>query len=526
MMCELTIKFANAKLKGGTNVIEEISQLGSIVKDEEDILSSHIKQVSPEIRGRKQYVLKFDFDLPSKQLVIDANEEMDENSAAKYVFVGPVGSRSPQWYVTSNKADYHLSETIHRLHSINVSNEINDILLEIIEEFYEVADENLDNKYKYILDINKAGFTDKTIGEIYADIEEGTNKGKELLNAVAKEFESYLNKKYGLDYNDIALYTILINGKPLSDLEEYREAVIQSKRPKVKKIKGEDGVVNDLVCSICLSKDNVSSDTTKMKIKYYTTNQFIFASGMDDKNYYKNMLLCGNCMGSIQAGENYIFDKLDTNIARFKVYIIPNFIYSSGITKEDMDRITKKITNSFSTVKNINAAEELSINIENILVLEGEDYYFLLNFVFYRPSQASTKILRLIKDVSPSIFKKIHYASQETHILAKNVIGENYNNNILLETVYYMTPVRLDRGKPTEYRNVLNIYDALFTERRLPKRTIIKNINDIFKIVYLEKPGYNVQTKKENLHYVILDAVFYIKFLEFMGCLKGEKVWR
>jgi len=263
-----------------------------------------------------------------------------------------------------------------------------------------------------------------------------------------------------------------------------------------------------------------------MKIKYYTTNQMIFANQVDKKNYHKNMLLCENCINAIQAGENFITNNLDTNIARFRVYIIPNFVYNSKLNKDDIYRITKKITDSFNTVKNLRAIEELRADIENALfentlIFEGEESSFLLNFMFYRTSQSATKILRLIKDVSPSIFEKIYNSSRNADNLAGNVIGESYSNHPSLETVYYMTPVRLDSGNPTEYRNVLNIYDALFTGRRLSKRAIIKNIKNVFKIIYLEKPGYNITTKKQNLAFTILDAIFYIKFLEFMGCLKG-----
>jgi len=514
-------------------LIEEIAQMGRIVMDEDNILSNIIKQVESEKKGRKQHILKFNFDLSANKLFIDTNEEIDEKSSEKYLFIGSAdGPNSPQWYVTSSSVLYHLSETINRLYDVNLSEEVNKLLLQILNNFYIMVDEKLDKKYRYILDIYKAGFSEKTIEQIYNDIKKDDNqknKGKALLNSVSKEFESGLNKMYGVSYKDISLYTILINGKPISDLKEYREAVILSKKPKTMSIKGKrhGSISEELVCSICLSKENVSSDTSKLKIKYYTTNQVIFANQVDKNNYYKNMLLCENCVKAIQAGENFISNKLDTQIAKFSVYIIPNFIYNGVLTRDDLQRITRKITDSFNTVNNLKAIQELRYDIintldEKSLSFDDEESYFVLNFVFYRSSQAATKILRLIKDVSPSIFDRILQSSCKVIDIATDVIGEGYTKYPTLETVYYMTPIRLDSGNPTEYRNVLDIYDALLTGRRLSRRAIIKNIKNIIKIVHLGKSGYNISNvKKENLVFVILDAIFYVKFLEYMGCLNG-----
>src|SRR5699024_6718801 len=131
--------------------------------------------------------------------------------------------------------------------------------------------------------------------------------GRALLDKVKGEFGNYLKDKKNIDPRDIGLYTIFIDGEALSDYKEYQDAVVESKKPKSKKkSKG--------VCSTCGAEENLTSNMTKMRIKYYTTNQIIFASNLSRGNYCKNMQMCQECMFKFLAGENYIINNLRTRL--------------------------------------------------------------------------------------------------------------------------------------------------------------------------------------------------------------------
>lgn len=75
-----------------------------------------------------------------------------------------------------------------------------------------------------------------------------------------------------------------------------------------------------------------------------------------------------------------------------------------------------------------------------------------------------------------------------------------------------------------QYNRLLSIYDGIFTGRRLDKDVIIKNILDTAEIIILEKQGYNIKVGGSfDVGYTIVNSDMYVKFLEYMGCLKEEE---
>ena len=344
-------------------MIEGMLQMGEVLKSDNPILN-FIEELQPTRRKKQLNVLKFNFLLKEDKLEIDVNEEMDDNTAKKYVFVGSAaGPRSPQWYSSSTSSNYHLSETIYNLSNIDLGKQLNKKIQQILENFYVDFGEEIVAKYRYALDLNKCLITDKTMQDIYnevkAEVENNRNLGRQILEKTKLEFEKYLNEKKGISPSDVGLYTIFIDNKPLSNYKEYQAAVIESKKPQ------SEGKIEDQgVCSICNATEDVSSDMTKTKIKFYTTNQLIFASGISRKNYYKNMQMCMECLFKYLAGENYIINKLNTRLAAFDVYIIPQFVYGQPLNETDLNLATDKIINSFNTIKTYKGIKSLRKEIK------------------------------------------------------------------------------------------------------------------------------------------------------------------
>lgn len=496
--------------------------MGEVLKSD-DLILNFIEELQPTRRNKQLNVLKFNFLLAEDRLEINVNEEMDSNTAKKYTFVGSAdGSNSPQWYVSSTSSNYHLTETFYNLSNIDLGVELNEKIQQILEKFYVDFGNQLKPKYRYALDLNKCKIIDETMEDLFkevnAEIDDEKDLGKKLLEITKTKFEEYLKEEKGIEPREIGLYTILIDGEPLSNFREYQDAVIESKKPKSKGKKGNHGV-----CSICGTTENISHDMTKMKIKYYTTNQLIFASGISKSNYYKNMQMCIDCMFKYLAGENYVMNRLRSRLAAFDVYIIPQFIYGQPLDENDLNIATNRIVNSFNSVKTYDGIEGLRDEIAGALDLRGESSYFLLNFMFFKRSQKATKIQRLIKDVDPSIFEKIRVSSEKAMKGFQEVLEQKYRGAITLTTIYYMTPIRLSRGEAVEYRDVLETYDAILTGKRLNKKHLIRNLIECIKIIRLSKDSYNIDPKKETLEFYVIRANMYIKFLEYMGCLReGE----
>lgn len=503
-------------------MLEGIVQIGDAVLKEGSLLTSLIQELSPTRKGKQLNVLKFNFDLDNNRLLIDTKEEMSKETASKYLFVGSTGSNSPQWFASSTSINYHLSETIFNLTKINLGEELNTQIREIFEEFFIDVSPELKDKYRYVLDLHKLGIINEDIRDIYNGIEEDDKKGKKLLDKLSKGFDSYLKANMDTSIDQIGLFVICINGAPLSDSEFYRKAVLKAKQPK-EKAKKVEGIRE---CSLCGSTANVTADMTKMNMGYYTTNQIIFASGLDKGNYDQNMMLCKSCFNKLQAGEIYILNNLNVKLAKFDVYIVPHFVYGEPMNKEEMDIVAEKINNSFNSTKVIESIGELRNEIIVGTDLREDDRYFLLNFIFYKRDQKNKKVFkiqRLIKDVNPSIFYKINKTSNDVIGNFKIIFGDKLKASLGLETVYNMIPVRLNKdGSNVEYKDVMEAYDALFTCKAMNKVHVISNAIGVFKTIRLEKTGYNINPKS-SLDFKILESNMYLKFLQHMGCLKEGK---
>ncbi|QSZ28278.1 TIGR02556 family CRISPR-associated protein [Aceticella autotrophica] len=505
-------------------IIEGIVQIGEIVK-EKDPIKNNIVELSCEKGNKPLNVLKFNFLLEEDRLEIDVNEEMNEDTASKYLYVGRIVGNNPQWYASSISSDYILTETIYNLTKMDFGEELNKKLKEVFERFY-ISIEELEPKYRYVLDLSKTDFKGQSIKDLFKKVKEDKDNvglppkdlGKKFRKAISKYFEEYLKNGKNLKTEEIGLYTIFIDGKSLSSHKEYINAAIESKKPNVKKSKSKKGV-----CSICGSPNAITFDSSKARFKFFTTNQVIFASSFSINNYYKNMQMCSECFSKYQAGENYISNKLSTKLAAFNVLIIPQFVYGKPVSKSDLDLATDKIIDSFNTVKSYKGIEKLREEMGISLDLTNEKSYFLLNFVFYEPVQQATKILRLIKDVDPSIFERVRDASENAKKYVQEALGEKYRSFITLSTAYYINPVRVKKGKAVEYRDVLETYDAILTGKQLNKRHIIDNLIDGIRVIKFEKDTYNIDPKKKDIEFYLLEASMYIRFLEYMGCLKEEE---
>ncbi|TJX60864.1 TIGR02556 family CRISPR-associated protein [Soehngenia saccharolytica] len=489
-------------------MLEGIMQLGEAVYKKGDI-SNYLKKVEPMNGKKNKYIIKIDFDLDNKIIKVDALTQMSKDSYKDYNYVGSAkSSGEAQWLLTSTGLNYHLSETIYNILKLDILPSKKEELNEVLKLFFiELPNEK--EKYKYLLDITKID----SIGDVNISYDE--KDGKSTLAEIVKIFNEYLKREFNITKDQVGLVTICLNGELLANDEEYIKKVIEYKSGATAK-KQEKGV-----CAYCESKNDLVSDLNA-EIKFYTTNQVIFASGFNRNNYYKNLQLCSSCRDTYLTGEKYLQNNLSTKFNAFYVYIIPQFIYGVPMNKRDLDDFSKKIKDSFNTVTTIKNIDEARRNIKDSLTITNSNSYFLLNFLFYRSAQASTKVQSYIKDVDPSIFDKINSATIKTIELTEKMLPNSiYVKSVNLGTVYYMTPVKLTNGNPTRYKEVLQNYDAILTSRRLNRRKIIHSIVDCSAIIRLEKDGYNLNPQWDKLEDYIFRANMYIKFLEYLGNIKG-----
>ncbi|MBZ4663992.1 MAG: crispr-associated protein family [Caloramator sp.] len=505
---------------GGDRLIEGIIQLGQAALKERGLLENIIKEIEPEVKGKVRYVFKLNFDTKNQKIDIDVNEEMSRDTAYKYCFVGSLYGNSIQWYASSSSLGYFLNQTIYNLTSIDLGEYLNSKIKYILENFCIYIN---DKDVKYVIDLKKLGLDVDVKAKYQEHIKEG-KKGSKFSDVLTKKIEDYIKNKYDMKLKDFGIFVLCIDGKPLTDYDEYKNAVIESKKPKTsQKSKGEKSV-----CHICGGSENVienmEKNMTNTKLKFYTTNLLVFASELNKSKYNRNLQLCQNCLNSLLAGETYLMNNLNTRLAKFNVYILPHFIYGDVINIKDLDFVKDKIKNSFDTLKNLESIDDLREDIDMSLSLEDSDHYFLLNFIFYTKNQASTKVQRFIKDVNPSIFKRLAGAIKTSSGELNNFIPDIKFN---LNTIYSMVPIRESKGEATEYRNILNIYDAILSTRSLDRQKLINDFCRAAQIIFRRQGDssfkeYNISFYQRVETYINKTLIF-TKVLEKVGCLKeGE----
>jgi len=536
----IILKYIERILKGGTSLQEGIIQIGNAILKDGNLLDNLVQEILPIVKNKQRYVLKMNFITDEKRLIIDAKEEMNEKTAYKYLYIGSAsGSNSPQWYASSTTEAYHITETLPNLRKIDLGEKLNTKIKNIVDEYYvDLGEDIKSNKNRYILDLKKFNISDEDVTNIYDIVKKeeeekyqkgiqdkkNTNKNikKIIKNTYVELFNEYVKKELKVNPKQIGLYTLLIDSKPLSEEEEYRQAIIKEneKNNKKKKTSNKKNLIIEY-CSVCGSSKNVTHKI-KTKIKFYTTNLITFASELDKNNgYKKNMLMCQDCIEKIIVAEKYIINNLNTTLSGFSVYIIPHFIIGQPMSKEELDDCSHKINKSFNMVVNYDSIDQLKSEIDNALIANDryDESYYLLNFIFYKNVNVGTKVQRLIKDVSPSIFAKIAEALYKVHKTSQELMGENYKRNITLGKLYSIVPVRKDeKGRAQQYKRLLQFYDNIFTGKRMYKKNLIESILDTIKIQYFEEESYNVSSGQ--IHNTIMDGNFYIKFLNYLGNIK------
>jgi len=538
-------------------LIEEIVEIGDIligdVSGDDAYLGSIIEKIEVPTGEEKSYVVKINFSTKEKSITIDSAEKVKPNTARDYVYVGTAeGSNSSQWFASTKSFAYFLTETIPNLVEQSIP-EVSDICKKIMDSYFinikeyllnsreltkeekEYLQQKIEKKYMYFLNTDNVivngskKIAEKTISQIYKElINKGKSKDKifkQLREAFTKECTKGLEKLTELKSKNIGLYVLCVDGKPLTSYKQYIDAVIAYKR-QVKKDSGNDKKDGN-ICYVCLGNDNLSFEGfKKLKFKYFTTNQNIFASYLDQKNYARNIAICERCLSKLVAGDTFLRNKLKTELGSFDVFVLPTFVYTGvKLTKDFLEDLSSNIKNSLNTAWNYNSLEKLRDDISNFLSFFDPNHYFLLNLIFYKEAQASTKIIRFIPDINPSIFDRIYNAASKVFSQYNDLIGNDPSFKISLASIYYSIPIRLKNIRESkEGQRLLNIYDAIFSGKRIARDTLIENFVKAIGIVVYGKEGYNTSKfTKSDIASMVIRMVFVMKFLEFLNCLEVER---
>ena len=511
---------------------EGMIQIGkTLMNDGSSILDNLITELAPVRRDAKGnelqlYMLKFDFSTDECRVSVDVNEQMSENSARRYCYIGSApGANSKQWYCTSGNSFYHLSETIPNLCELDLGDELNSKLTFIRDTYFvDLGEDFKSNKNRYTFHVgllSNDNYDIKAYRDTLRDLPEKEQKAL-LKKEVTEAFDQYLAVHYGMKLQkNFGLFTILIDAEPLCEREEYKAAILKEKEGTSGKQDNKKNLIEGH-CYNCGTTTQLRDDII-IEIKSYTTNLYGFASGVDKKNYRKNMLLCQDCLNAYLAGEKYVKNNMNLSLARFHVYLYPHFIWGEPLDREGLDIICDRIKHKFKTISNVETVQQLKESIDDELAYQEreDETCYSINLIFYKLAQKATKIQRFIKDVAPSRFDFIANCLDRTQDLYLRLLGGRTDRTILnLRMIYYLMPIRLDeKNEAREFRNLLGLYDAILSGKLLKKQYIIRNLNACAKVIYYEEKGFNISGSE--LEATVVRGTALLKFLEFMQLIKG-----
>ena len=101
----------------GDMSVEGLLQIGNALPFEEGSLTNFIKEIEPK-KNKQLNVLKLNFDL-EKQVTFDTKEEIDNETAYKYNFIGSEVKGSSMVY-KQYTINYFISETIYNLSQLDL----------------------------------------------------------------------------------------------------------------------------------------------------------------------------------------------------------------------------------------------------------------------------------------------------------------------------------------------------------------------------------------------------------------------
>ncbi len=499
-------------------MIESQRQLGSLLLENTtpvDFLHYITENVEEKRQGKEHYILILNLNTAENRLEID-NKRIGKTTADSFVWIGTAdGAASPQWYFTTNNVEYLVSQTIPNILKLlsKNSNLYKRLNFVFNNYFYDLGPQKgMKNRYRYMLDLEKLGIPEIRMEQI---IKENEGDVKKVVKVVGKLLADHVKSELGISASQISLWNLKVDGMDVVKQDEYVKLVINEKIDKL--YTGEVGV-----CSLCGEQKNITDNTTRLQFKYYMTDKIGFSSNLSG-SFLKNMRLCKDCYRQVLAGESYIKQNLGFFIGGLRVYLVPAFIFTP-------DR--KVVSRNYDGFKNI---KDSLLNINDFIKKEkrlklfskqDQGNSFILNLLFYEKKQAEFKILKLIKDVSPSRFMHLAEVSMRVKQMFEKYLGESGMWGIDFNRIYYMIPLRVKGGSPVEYRKLLNLYDNILSDKPVDREFLINQFVKMAHIHHLENyRPYNFKKSPDNsriaMAYGILQNIVFLKYLESLGLLKG-----
>ncbi|MCX7942669.1 MAG: TIGR02556 family CRISPR-associated protein [Dictyoglomaceae bacterium] len=512
-------------------MISNIKEIGKMVKTYSKVdfvfnLVEYDEELILDDKDNRKFLVIFDFDMEKEKINL-SRKEMDNRVLEEYLWVGNKKGSSPQDRFTTNNISYLIfnsgygygSSLINILYNLKKGNLKE--LLEIVKNkfFIKLPLE----RERYCLNLNKI----QNRKEILIPESMGIDEKLYIENLEKKwekEISDIIKEELGLTKKEISLYTITINGRKASEFEEYKNYIEQT-------LIDENFEENyEGICHICGERKELTYDTARFPAKFYITKLITFSSYFEGKEpkkgFSRNFSLCKDCYKDVILGIKFIQNHLGTELGNNSLWIIPGLFFNplGKELKESWIKTSRNFVKStFNLEEFLRFEEEIQKNLEEYREFEELMDHISIDLLFYEKSKEAFKVKEFIKDVHIKRIEKIKKEIREVESLGKELFGERENWFLGLENIYFLIPIR--RGRVSEYKKLLDLYEDIFLEHKLDKRILINYFVELAKIYIFEKfPQYNIRRVKYNdleMSLSILKTNLLLKLFEKINLMEG-----
>ncbi|HNR67770.1 MAG TPA: TIGR02556 family CRISPR-associated protein [bacterium] len=488
-------------------MLDNIAQIGEIVAKEQ---SNNIFDSILENNSSLKHCIAIDFDLKSKKIKFDLLKS-DERGLSKEIFSeflllpNEKGNR-PQFFSTSKKLDYLISQSLPNLADKLTNDDLKSKLNAVIDTFFTVNPRHQSSRYRKVIN-------PQFLPELSVDLEKNT-KAKDAIGDYVNLLTKHIENLFQVKGRE-CFYTLCVNSDPIVKQQAYRDFITEQHLQNA----FDDN--RHSICAVCGKTEQVTSNTTRFLMKFYVTDKINFSSFFEADNNYKAVTLCASCYQNFILGENWIASHLKSRLGRFSFYLIPQFMMSNKQNERIWD-ILKNLPDDFNTIKTIRVTSEK----QGVLFdsrFSGEP--FVINFLFYKKSQASFKILNLIKDIPPYRLLAINCKLNEIGELNGKInIPDSIHFD--LDDIYWLVPIRKKGAEHQECKKILQIYNNLFIAIPMQKNQLLSHYVDLAHLHRFESYKLYQIGKQQNPEWAMMSDTIkwnlFFLFLDKLNLLGGN----
>ncbi|WP_206918466.1 type I-B CRISPR-associated protein Cas8b/Csh1 [Alicyclobacillus suci] len=468
-------------------MLDAMVRLGRMLvrgEGDENLLQSLI-QPMPNVSEKEPYAVFVNLDTEACRLEFrtqQCRESDREQIAQEWLWIGnAAGPNSRQWTATTKSLGYLLSQTLVNLHrmlpaSSTLKAELGDLLAQFVVDLGPQP--RSEERYRYVLDVVQLGVLPSEDWEALAAScrakSDGFIQGKTFIPKLTNAVMKAANPKLAKDC--IPLWTFCIDGRQVTDHPDYRQLVLRDR------VKGvfDDGAQG--VCSACGAEALVTPNFTRMKFKYYNTDKISFASGVNKKQFHRNLVLCQSCYQALLAAEAFVDGQMCTRIGHLQFYVIPEIF--GAVEDVSVWEWTELVTRSVQSVLNFESVATLEDEME-LIREKFENLGYVVNLLFHVQNYSELRLYNLVRDVPKTRFHVLRRTFRDYGRLAIDLLGVPASESKYwvpdFRALYRLIPVT-QTNRAQEYRRMLQLFDALLTGQAISYRTLMESFCRLIQI--------------------------------------------